>query len=179
MNRSVDRSVSIRRFPRYPRFPRLPDPIRDFFDIPLTSDLAHQSVSWLVDQLIPERQLVLITGQPSSFKSFLVQHLAAAVSQGREFLGRSTKRTKVLMLDRENPPEIIAERRDILDMKEGNHLRIWGNWSSERPPDIDDSRLLEFAKKYCLVIIFDSLVRFHEADENSAKEMAGVMANLR
>ena len=43
---------------------------------------------------------------------------------------------------------------------------------------IGDPRLLEFARNEPVLII-DSMIRFHEADENSATQMAPVMASLR
>lgn len=43
---------------------------------------------------------------------------------------------------------------------------------------IGDPRLLEFARKGPVLII-DSMIRFHSADENSATQMAPVMASLR
>jgi hypothetical protein len=43
---------------------------------------------------------------------------------------------------------------------------------------IGDPRLLEFARKGPVLII-DSMIRFHSADENSATHMAPVMASLR
>src|SRR4029077_240479 len=54
----------------------------------------------------------------------------------------------------------------------------WGTWCQEEPPLLGDSRLLNFAKQGSL-IIFDSLIRFHDADENSASEMRVVMGHLR
>jgi hypothetical protein len=166
------------------RFPRLhknktPVPIMSFFDIPLTADLPMQKTQWLFDRLFPKAELILITGLPGSYKSLLVEYLAAAVSEGRDFLGRKTRRTKVLILDRDNPSHIITQRREMLNMSESGYLRIWGNWADEPPPNIDDPRLEEFAREHNLLIIFDSLVRFHDADENSIKEMAAVMAKLR
>jgi hypothetical protein len=67
----------------------------------------------------------------------------------------------------------------MLNMSESGYLRVWGNWADEPPPGIDDPRLEEFARDHHLLIIFDSLVRFHDADENSIKEMAAIMAKLR
>jgi hypothetical protein len=168
----------VQRCPRLPHI-EISTPIKDFFEIPLTTTLPKQKIQWLVDGLIPESELVLITGLPASYKSFLVEALAAAVSQGGEFLGRTTKRTAVLLLDRDNPLHIITQRLETLNISEGPRLRIWANWVGDPPPTIGDPRLEEMAMKYHLLIIFDSFVRFHDADENSAKEMAIVMAALR
>ena len=178
--RNPELQKPLRRFP----FPRLqetkqPEHIDDFFDVPLIASLPSQKIAWLVESLIPEGELILITGLPSSFKSFFAEYLAAAVSRGRPFLGRNTKRTRVLLLDRDNPAHIIAERRELLNLREGGHLRVWGNWVNDPPPAIGDPRLEQMARDYRLLIIFDSLVRFHSAEENSAHEMAEVMRNLR
>ena len=59
------------------------------------------------------------------------------------------------------------------------NLRIWGGWLADAPPLIGDARLLQIARRWKPLIIFDSLIRFHEGDENSATEMAPVMAELR
>jgi hypothetical protein len=166
---------------RYARLPQVEasSPIDCFSDIPLTTDLHIHKTQWLVDRLFPEGELILITGLPGSFKSFLAGYLGAAVSEGREFLGRKTKRTRVLILDRDNPAHIIAERREMLKMSEGSHLRIWHYWGGDPPPVIGDLRLEELAREHHLLIIFDSFVRFHSADENTAKDMAVIMGELR
>lgn len=165
------------RFPREKK-PSAP-PIKNFFDIPVTTEVGRQKLRWLVKGVFPESELILITGLPGSFKSFLAEYLAAAVSEGRDFLGRRTKRRRVLILDRDNPLHIIAERRRILNLAEGEYFKIWGTWVDGSPPDIDDPRLEQFARDHRPLIIFDSLVRFHDGDENSSKDMATVMAKLR
>jgi archaellum biogenesis ATPase FlaH len=175
--RHPERMKPVRRFPRLPQNePQAP--IKAFFDIPLTTSLPRQEIRWLVDRLVPEGELVLITGVSGSLKSILVEALAAAVSQGRDFLERTTRQAMVLLLDGENPLHIIAQRRDTYHIVEGPFLRIWGNWQGSLPT-IGDPRLLEMARDHHLLIIFDSLVRFHGADENSAKEMAPIMGELR
>ena len=60
-----------------------------------------------------------------------------------------------------------------------SNLRIWGGWLPDEPPAIGDARLLQIARRWTPLIIFDSLIRFHDGDENSATEMAPVMAELR
>ena len=176
--RHPERYTQVRRFPRLPPI-EVSTPIKEFFDIPLTTTLPKQKIRWLVAGLIPESELILITGLPASFKSFLVGALAAAVSEGRDFLGRKTKQTAVLLLDRDNPLHIITQRLETFNISEGDRFRVWGNWVGDVPPTIGDPRIEEIARNHHLLIIFDSFVRFHAADENSAKEMAVVMAELR
>jgi len=84
----------------------------------------------------------------------------------------------VLCLDRENPPSVISERRDILNL-DSDCFSVWGHWWKHEPPDIEDPRLVEIARRYHPLIIFDPFVRFHSADENSAKQIAKVFRRLR
>jgi archaellum biogenesis ATPase FlaH len=164
------------------RFPRLLEPltpIRDFDDIPQISSIRRKEIEWLIPALLPEGALVLLTGAPGSFKSFISLALGTALSEESEFLGRKTRLTKVLYLDRDNPLQVVASRQSILNFHDGDHLRIWGNWVHDHPPMIGDPRLLEIARRHKPVIIVDALLRFHASEENSATEMAGVMASLR
>ena len=57
--------------------------------------------------------------------------------------------------------------------------RYWGGWLHDSAPGIGDFRLLQAARERHPLIIFDSLIRFHSADENSATEMAAAMQDLR
>jgi archaellum biogenesis ATPase FlaH len=57
--------------------------------------------------------------------------------------------------------------------------RYWGGWLHDSAPAIGDFRLLQAARERHPLIIFDSLIRFHSADENSATEMAAAMQDLR
>ncbi len=63
----------------------------------------------------------------------------------------------------------------------GRHheARYWGGWLPDPAPCIGDIRLLHAARERKPLIIFDSLIRFHGADENSATEMAAAMQDLR
>src|SRR6185437_2861580 len=85
---------------------------------------------------------------------------------------------RVLYLDRENPPSVIRDRSKLLDLN-SDFFHIWGHWWEHDPPKIDDPRLIKIARRSRPLIVFDSFVRFHSADENSAKQMAEVLRRLR
>jgi AAA domain-containing protein len=152
--------------------------IADFLQIPDISAMPQEKVKWLVEGLLPRRTATIITALPGTYKTWFALALANAVSEGKEFLGRATERMPVLYLDKDNPVAVISERRDILGLSSVN-LRFWGNWLPDAPPLIDDDRLLEIAREHRPLIIFDFFRRFHNAEENSNKEMATVMASLR
>ena len=169
---------SVRRIPRFPRLP-LPDKINRFHDIPLIAQVETEPTRWLVEGLIAERSVNLLIAPPGGFKTWFGLSLGQAVAHGIEFLERATRRTKVVILDFENPLSVIRERQEILQLHEGKHLRIWGHWLKDHPPLDGDRRLLKLARRNHPLIIIDPLIRFHSANEDKADQMATVMAGFR
>jgi hypothetical protein len=162
------------------RFPRLDITKEDasFYAIPTISEIDRSTSRWLIEDMIQEGTINLLTAPPGGFKTWLSTWMGGCVSTGADCLGHETVRTKVLYLDRENPPSVIRERRKILNLS-SERFRVWGHWWKHNPPDIDDPRLMHLARRHRLFIIIDSFVRFHSADENSAKQMAKVLRRLR
>jgi len=156
-----------------------PPGIRMWSQIPTLDQLPTEEVSWVVDGILPAGSVVLWARESGSYKTWLSLLLANAVQTGTDFLERKTQPRPVLYLDRENPASLLRERRSMLGIRASENFRIWGSWQSKAPPLIGDPRLLEIVKATRPLIVIDSLIRFHEADENSATEMGRVMADLR
>jgi len=154
--------------------------IRSWEQIPTLDSLPVGDVDWVVEGMIPAGSVVLWAGESGSYKTWLSLWLAKAVSEGGDFLGRKTVQREVLYLDRENPLQLIRDRCSLLGIQSSNKaFRVWGGWESEQPPMIGDRRLLEFARTIKPIIVVDSFIRFHAADENSATEMGRVMGEVR
>lgn len=148
-------------------------------EIPDVSTLTAAPITWAVRDIIPAAAITLIAGEQASYKTWLALVLVRGVSSGGQFLGLPCVASDVLYLDRENPLAVVQERLATLDLQTGERLKVWGGWCSEQPPGIGDFRLLELARERKPLLIFDSFIRFHGADENSATEMAEVMGHLR
>jgi len=153
--------------------------IRSWDEIPDLMTMAVPTIEWVVEGILPRGSVTLIAGEPGSYKSWLALSLLRAVATGGRFLDRQCKSTGVLYLDRENPQAVVRERLSMLGVESLSGSRIWGGWLPDAPPVIGDSRLLQIARDHRPLTIFDSLIRFHGADENSASEMAPVMEGLR
>jgi predicted ATP-dependent serine protease len=153
--------------------------IRGWHEIPDPLSFPASTIEWIVEGLIPQGSITLVAGEPGSYKSWLGLSLLRAVSTGGRFLNRTCKASNVLYLDRENPITVIRERLAMLGVESLDNARIWGGWLPSAAPTIGDARLCEMVQERQLVIIFDSLIRFHDVDENSATEMALVMKDLR
>ena len=148
-------------------------------DIPDPRSLGRQPVRFLVDDLIPLNAVTAIAGEYSVGKSWLGVTLASELMHGGTFIGREVMPCdQVLYLDRENPLSVIQERLDVVYREGEMAHRHWGLWCDEDPPLLEDSLLLEFARPG-VVMFFDTLVRFHRADENRPSEMAAIMGYLR
>lgn len=156
-----------------------PSRIRCWEQIPTLGDLPSGDVDWTVEGMIPAGSVVLWAGESGSYKTWLALSLAKAVSEGSDFLGRKTLQRPVLYLDRENPSQLIRERCSLLEIQSSEAFRFWEGWQSEQPPMIGDRRLLEIARTIKPLIVMDSFIRFHAADENSATEMGRVMGDVR
>lgn len=163
-----------------------PDPSPDerriltWDQIPGVRELRPQRVEWLVDGMVPRGGVTLLAGESGTGKTWLGLLLAAGVAGGATFLGRNCHRADVLYLDRENPESLIFERAQLLGLDTASpNLKLWGGWAAEPPPLIGDTRLLQLAAERRPLILVDSLIRFHEMDENSATAMATVMNELR
>ncbi|MGZ5988749.1 MAG: AAA family ATPase, partial [Rhizomicrobium sp.] len=69
---------------------------------------------WVVDGMIPDGEVTLLTGAGGVGKTLLAQQLATAVSQGLPFLGRKTQACKVMLfLCEDSEDELQLRQRDI------------------------------------------------------------------
>ncbi len=166
--------------------------IRCWEEIPDVFALDAPATEWMVEGILPRASVTLLAGEPGSYKTWLALALLRGVASGGNFLGRKCAQSSVLYLDRENPLAVMRERLAVLGIDSlaappagagvsaAADSRIWGGWLDDAPPGIGDMRMLEIARERRPLIVFDSLIRFHAAaDENSAPEMAVVMADLR
>lgn len=86
---------------------------------------------------------------------------------------------RVLYLNRDNPRKQFMTRLRAFDLDDREeNFGHWSLWSKQgEPPKLDgDISEYENIVEHCspVLLVFDSLQRFHSGDENSTKEMAAV-----
>ena len=140
----------------------------------------YKDTQWLVEKLIPHEAVTMISGAPRSYKTFIALDVALKIADGEKLFNKFvTKQSSVLILDEENHPRILKQRAKILSQKTDLPIFI----SSKKNFLINEKSTIEvirFSKeKDIKLVIFDSLICIHDADENSASEMRKVMKHFK
>lgn len=169
-------------------------------NLPSISQLSAEPVKWVVDRVLPYGGLSIICGSQGSMKSLLAMFAAQAVSRvpfgeitvsltergeprlgaKHQFLGRSILHgVPVLYVDRENPEGMVSERARRMGILGNRDFIYWGDWS-EQTPELDDPRLMEFARRKKGLIVFDALQDWYgDAKEIDNTAMVKLMGQFR
>lgn len=150
-------------------------------ELPNLEQVDADSIEWVVDGMIAVGAVHLITGDAGAGKSTILSSLAYAVSRGDEFLGRTTSRRPVLLLDAENPRAAVCERFRRLRIQSHSDFRVWGQWVGEDPPAAGGAIVLDWVAR-CEpkpVVIIDSLIAFHPGAENDSSETRRYLVQYR
>jgi Bifunctional DNA primase/polymerase, N-terminal/AAA domain/Primase C terminal 1 (PriCT-1) len=140
--------------------------------VPSIRSFSNVGIRWVVEGLIAEGTITMISGDSGVGKSTVVTAMAGAISCGGYFLSRATTPRPCLILDRENNREIVADRLDRLGIQDGPGLRIWGGWLEEEAPDPSETTIREWvlSTNPRPFILVDSLVAFNSGAENDSSE---------
>lgn len=160
----------------------------DPLDLAEVFDATEETIPWVLEGWLAAGESVLIGGQAGIGKSVLILDLALALASGEtEFLGMQVDQPqRVLYLDEENGTPLVRHR--LRRMLRG---REHGNVSAGKLPvslhvkpgiNLDDPaglyafrRLVEESEPDW--IFLDSLVRFHNREENDNAAMASFFRN--
>ncbi len=149
-----------------------------------TNDLLGMkftSPAWVIKGLVPAQGITIISGAPKSFKSWVALHFALCMAHGQKAFGQyHCEKNNVLIVDEENHPRIIQDRLKKLSAPENTTI----SFISQKNFCIANDQHIEAILKICEeravnIIILDSLVRMHDEDENSSKDMAEIFAQIK
>ena len=153
------------------------------------SQKAFEPQSSVVEGLIPENAITLLSGWRGAWKTWFALALSKAICRGSDFLGRRTEMMRVLYLNRDNPRKQFMTRLRTLDLTAGEpNFGLWNLRSETGPPpkldtETEEDKIDEYEEivEKCspVMLIFDSLQRFHSGDENSTKDMAALFERFR
>lgn len=149
----------------------------------LEQDYGEQT--WLVKNLVPAPSISIITGDPGSYKSWICLHLALCVANGDKFLGEFETADfswsgGVLILDKENHLRNIQRRLQGMNADLSAVIRFNGDQDFTLGNDNDVETLIEYIKSEKIqLLIIDPLSWYHEADENTSREMGSIMRRIK
>lgn len=135
---------------------------------------------WVVEKLIPQGGLVMMSASPASYKTWLMLQVALSVAKGEKFIDAfHTEQTKVLIMDEESGERSLQERFRRLGATSTlpiHYLSRAGRKASE-----------EYAKQVISVckeneiglVMFDSFIRFAIGSENDSTDMSRNMDNFK
>lgn len=139
------------------------------------SNMQIPPIEWLVEKLITEESITILSGRPSSYKTWIMLHLAIQLAKGEPLFGQlSTIRTNVLIIDEESGLRRLKAWLSRLTRDENLPISFVSSkdfkLTAESVP-----KIIAFCEKNDIkMVMFDSLVRMHTANENEASAMAGV-----
>jgi len=152
-----------------------------------TIEAAAPGQQWLVDGLWGAQAVGIVGGNPKSCKTWLALDLALSVASGTPALGTYAvpRAGPVLLLAAEDPPPTVRARLEGLVASRGLDLAAIPIHmilaSSLRLDEAEDqARLADAVDRFRpVLLVLDPFVRLHRIDENSAREVSGVLAYLR
>lgn len=152
-----------------------------------TIEAATPGQQWLVDGLWGAQAVGIVGGNPKSCKTWLALDLALSVASGTPALGTYAvpRAGPVLLLAAEDPPPTVRARLEGLAASRGLDLAAIPIHvilaSSLRLDEVEDqARLADAVDRFRpVLLVLDPFVRLHRIDENSAREVSGVLAYLR
>lgn len=161
----------------------------DPFDVVRAVDLqrAQPEHRWLVDALWAEEGVGFIGGTPKSLKSWIGLDLAVSVASGTPCLGRFRVRRPgpALVYLAEDRTDVVRERLEALAASRGllfGGLDVLVITTPAIRLDLAEhcARLeATLAEHRPRLLLLDPFVRLHRADENSAQDVAAILASLR
>lgn len=135
---------------------------------------------YIVDRLVPASSITILSGQSRSFKTYTLLDMALCVASGRPLFGQfATQETGILIIDEENGERLLQKRLKQLNATENLPIYVT-SFGGFHLDDNHIEQVLNFcSEKNIGFIIIDALIRIHNADENSAKDMSKVFQKLR
>lgn len=138
--------------------------------------LPPEPVKWDVPDFFPTGAMVLIAGRRGHGKSYFLQCLGKAYTEGSEFLGYPICKKPFLYVTREGQRSLYDQRFEEIGFavrkKINKGFVLWGPWNEERPPRFGEQSqvYLEWAKEFTpCAAAWDGFRRFFAGDENSSE----------
>jgi hypothetical protein len=140
-------------------------------------------VTFVIDGFLQEQAITLIAGPSEAMKTWTALHIARALLDGEgaflfDFFHVKARAKRVLYLTPESSDSTLKSRLTIMRMLERDDRRLLISTVNAESPiaDLEDPRLLQYING--ADVILDTIVRFHDGDENSSKDVSAFNAAM-
>jgi hypothetical protein len=145
-------------------------------------DTDYPETTWLVKDLIPSIGFTALTGAPASYKSWITEHLAICVATGTPLFNHfEVTQGAVLMIDKENSPNLLKDRLLKLGIKEDPEIYFLedpDHYSLQDPDTLAET--VEIVKKLKIkLLVLDSFAHIHKGDENDSMAIVATFEKLK
>jgi len=128
---------------------------------------------WVVEGLLPSEGLTIMSAMPGSFKTWIMLEVALCVAQGDKLFGQyQTQASGVLIVDEESGMRMLNERFKQLNAPKGLPIIYFSREGHKVTQEYVDSLISVCLVNSIGLVIFDSLVRLHQGDENTSRDMS-------
>jgi predicted ATP-dependent serine protease len=144
----------------------------------------QKPIDYIIGDLITNSSLNVFYGEAGSKKTYSALSMAVAVANGKDWLGFTTKKSPVLIIDEESGEKRLSRRLNETirgaDCDGSGQLYFisLGGFKLDNKEDVKNIES-EIERLGIKLIIFDALADIMDGDENSKKEVQPVMNNLR
>ena len=143
-------------------------------------DTKYPEQTWLIDKLIPASAITILSAEPGSYKTYMLLETAIKVAKGEPLFGEfATQKVGTLLLDEENGLPLLQQRLKELKAPKDLPIYFYSYEGFTLDEEYVDRIILECKTHDIKLLMIDSLVRVHGADENTAQDMAAVFKQLR
>lgn len=146
-------------------------------------------VSYLIEEIAPRGGVILLVADAGVGKTWICIHASLALATGQPFFGhfKVPNLGKTLILDEENTPPLQKKR--VSKLIKGQELSVNLSelpirYSLGAGINLTDPRWVASLETILQdfqpdLVILDSLVRFHQGDENSSRDMALLFSQIK
>lgn len=137
---------------------------------------------WVIKDLIPLNGITIISGAPGSYKTWIALEIARSIASKKSFLDIFSCKYKknILLVDEENHPSYIQDRFQLLQVQPSLPINLLTQENLCITKESQRKQLLDICEERSIgLIVFDSLIRISDAEENDAKQMANVFRCIR
>ena len=152
--------------------------------LPIREIFQYEDPESLIEGLLFKNTLTILSGFTGTGKTLLAHEIEKSILDGFPVFGNPAFKVRqtgsVLLFDSETPAAFLKQRLQTMGFEETAPFYV-AHFSGLR---IDADRDFEIVKAiigeiHPALVVFDSSLRFHCADENDAAEMSRVMERFR